>query len=346
MKENNSSSYNIESDDKSSSRKSDHIELAFQSAVAKDQLNNRFNYEPMFSGHGQDTDLSINFLGKELKCPIWISSMTGGTEKAKVINKNLAKICGKFGMGMGLGSCRQLLFDDSRIHEFDIRDELNNQPFYANLGIAQIEKLLQEKEEYRIDDLLKTLSADGLIIHINPLQEWMQPEGDRYKIPPIETIKTLLQKAEYPIVVKEVGQGFGPRSINELLKLPIKALDLAGFGGTNFSKLELLRSDKIRYNAFKEVYNLGHSCEEMLEIINNLYLNEGEDLSCKQIIFSGGIRNFLDGYYFISKSKMKSIYAQASGFLKYATDYESLLDHVECQIEGLKMANSFLTIKN
>lgn len=346
MSKTNHKSYNIEDDLTASSRKSDHISMAFKSAVENSDMDSRFNYEPMLSGHANvEEDISINFLNKKMNAPLWVSSMTGGTVKASIINKNLAKVCGKFGLGMGLGSCRQLLFDDARIKEFDVREFMPNQPLFTNLGIAQVEKLLLESEVSRITVLIKKLNADGLIVHINPLQEWMQPEGDRYFTPPIETIGKLLNEVDFPIIVKEVGQGFGYKSLEALLKMPIAAIDLAGFGGTNFSKLELLRSDQVRYNAFKGVFNLGHTCYEMVDNLNVLLSESKDEFNCQEIIFSGGIKTFLDGFYFIKKSKMKSIYAQASGFLKYAMDYEALVDHVGYQLEGLKMANKLLTIK-
>ncbi|NNF22264.1 MAG: type 2 isopentenyl-diphosphate Delta-isomerase [Saprospiraceae bacterium] len=335
-----------EADNQASSRKEDHIDLAFKSAVAVTQADARFYYEPMLKGHPDDTlDISLGFLNKRMQYPIWVSSMTGGTEKAKRINHNLGRICGEFGLGMGLGSCRQLLYEDKRIEEFDIRDQMKDQPLFVNLGIAQIEELTEGKALDRIDELISKLRADGLIIHINPLQEWLQPEGDRIKTSPFNLISKLLEVVDYPVIVKEVGQGFGPESLRKLMQLPLAAVDLAGFGGTNFSKLELLRSDEIKLNAYKDVFNLGHSCEQMLEWIEQIKSKNPSGIKCEKIIFSGGIRNFLDGYYFIKKCSHPSFYAQASSFLKYALDYEALRRHVILQIEGLKMAHAFLDVK-
>ncbi|NNE27801.1 MAG: isopentenyl-diphosphate delta-isomerase, partial [Saprospiraceae bacterium] len=244
-----------------------------------------------------------------------------------------------------LGSCRQLLYEDTRLHEFDVRQFMPDQPICINLGIAQIEEMIDSKEIYQIHILAEKLKADGLIVHINPLQEWLQPEGDLIKRPPIETLHTLLDVIQIPVIVKEVGQGFGLESLKALLALPIAAVDLAGFGGTNFSKLELMRSDEIRYNSYKDLFNIGHACGEMVEWINAIKEETPENIRCEQIIFSGGIKNFLDGYYFIKKCKHPSFYAQASGFLKYAMDIEDLRKHATLQIEGYKLANAMLTIK-
>ena len=93
-----------------SDRKKDHIELAFKSAIANQD--SRFYYEPLFAGHPEGNLPERSFVGKKLLAPIWISSMTGGTKEAATINKNLAKVCGQYGLGMGLGSCRIILESD------------------------------------------------------------------------------------------------------------------------------------------------------------------------------------------------------------------------------------------
>jgi len=337
----------VESDSQAASRKEDHIDMAFKSVSFPEEVDKRFYYEPMLSGHERvDLDLSTSLAGKKLKYPIWVSSMTGGTEKAKQINFNLAKLCGEYGLGMGLGSCRQLLYEDRRTDEFDVRSLMPDAPLMVNLGIAQIEELLNKKETALIKTLIAKLSADGLIIHINPLQEWMQPEGDRIKNPPIDTVLELLSEADYPIIVKEVGQGFGAASIKALLSLPLEALDLAGFGGTNFSKLELLRSDELRYDSYKSILRIGHTCEEMIQHINSFKQTSPESIQCQKVIISGGMKGFLDGYYHMQKCTLPSIYAQASGFLKYALDYDQLKAYAELQIEGLQMAHALLRVRN
>jgi len=176
------------------------------------------------------------------------------------------------------------------------------------------------------------------------LQEWLQPEGDQISAPPLESIKTLLGECDYPIIVKEVGQGFGQASISALLRLPLEALDLAGFGGTNFSKLELLRSDDMRMASLGPVLNIGHTCEEMIQHINELK-NQTFEMHCKQIIISGGVRGFLDGYYYMEKCQMPNLYAQASGFLKHALDYNELKRYMDIQIQGLRTAYALLRVK-
>jgi isopentenyl-diphosphate Delta-isomerase len=115
---------------------------------------------------------------------MWVSSMTGGTKMAHTINHNLARACKEFRIGMGLGSCRKLLDDDTYFEDFNLRPIMGDDlPLFANLGIAQVEILLAENKLDQIKRLVEKLQADGLIIHINPLQEWMQPEGQQDSTP-------------------------------------------------------------------------------------------------------------------------------------------------------------------
>ena len=317
-------------------RKKDHITLAAKSQTDKNAIDSRFYYEPMFATHTNNNIKEIEFAGKKMKYPIWISSITGGTDKANKINTNLAKAANKFGLGMALGSCRSILNKNERFTDFDLRKTIGNeQPFYANLGIAQIEKLIANNNTSQISELISKLNVDGLFVHINPLQEAFQPEGDKFKTSPIKTLETLLSKIDTNIFVKEVGQGFGPKSIEALLNLPIKGIEFGAFGGTNFSKLELLRSE----NANPLTY-VGHTIDEMIDFIN---LNSYHK---KEIIISGGIKSYLDGYYYTNKVNAKAVYGQAYIMMKYASEsYDKLENFIKQEIEGLQLANSLLKIR-
>src|SRR5688572_18280234 len=182
-------------------RKQDHIDLAFESDMANRGADHRFYYEPMLAAHpAPGHDLQVSFLGKKLSAPLWVSSMTGGTEMAFDINRRLAASCARFKLGMGLGSCRPLLENLDRINDFNMRDIMGpDLPLFANLGIAQVEKLLAVGRISDIIQLVELLRADGLIVHINPLQEWLQPEGDHIEQPPMETLHQLLAQVNFPI---------------------------------------------------------------------------------------------------------------------------------------------------
>jgi len=329
-------------------RKKDHINLAFQAKTGMEEIDRRFFYEPLMAKHPVTGLVPFKFLGKMLRAPIWVSSMTGGTRLAGQINRNLAQVCREFGLGMGLGSCRPLLESDDHFSDFDIRDTIGNDlPFYANLGIAQLEEMVLKDDISPVDQLIEKLRADGLIIHVNPLQEWLQPEGNLFSQPPIDTIRSYLEMTSHPVIVKEVGQGMGPESLRALLELPLEAIEMAAFGGTNFAKVELLRSDEFKQQYYEPVSRIGHDAFEMTDLINEILDDNNTTVRCRQIIISGGIRSFLDGYYLINRCKLPAIYGQASGFLKYASQsYEELKKFVEYQIEGIKLARAYFVIKD
>ncbi|HMQ86434.1 MAG TPA: isopentenyl-diphosphate delta-isomerase [Flavilitoribacter sp.] len=336
-------------DPTSAERKQDHIELAFRSRVERPELDTRFSYEPILSGHPAAGVIPPSLIGgKTLKAPLWVSSMTGGTAMAGTINRNLARACSDFGLGMGLGSCRALLHSDDTLGDFAVRPVIGpDQPLYANLGIAQVEELISSDSLGKITRLIDKLEADGLIIHVNPLQEWLQPEGDRIQKPPLESIRSVLEYlGDMPVIVKEVGQGMGKESLRALLQLPLAAVDFAANGGTNFARLELMRSTEEMQEIYGPLALVGHSAEEMVDLTNELALELGERLACRRVIISGGITNFLDGYYLVQKSSLTAIYGQASGFLKHARgDYQDLFRYTESVVKGLEMAYAFLSVK-
>jgi isopentenyl-diphosphate Delta-isomerase len=333
-----------DTDPTAESRKADHIELAFKAQVQASLLDTRFHYEPFTAAHPAEQAIPATAFGaKSLKIPVWVSSMTGGTKMARTINHNLARACREFGMGMGLGSCRSLLSSDDMLADFNVRSIIGDDlPLYANLGIAQVEMLLDSGKDGLMQELVDKLQADGLIIHVNPLQEWMQPEGDTIQRPPLETIKRVLDKAGFGVIVKEVGQGFGPVSMKELLSLPLDAIEFAANGGTNFALLELMRSDSLRRNAYESITRVGHDAWEMLDMVRKIK-EGGHSVKARQLIVSGGIGTFLDGYYAVRTSPMSAVYGQASRFLAYAReDYESLHQYLTLQQKGLALAYTYL----
>jgi len=326
-------------------RKKDHIELAFNSQTALPEMDQRFHYEPMLNAHPKGGLPAITLLGKVQRIPVWVSSMTGGTALAGTINRNLAMACNEFGMGMGLGSCRIIMDDDTYFEDFNMRQIIGDDlPLWANLGIAQVEELVRRGKTSLASDLVEKLRADGLIVHINPMQEWFQPEGDRLHAAPIETLKRLLDQFPHPVIVKEVGQGIGPLSMRELLKLPLQAIEFAAFGGTNFAKVELLRDTNANRSLFEPLSLIGEDVYSMLDVVNELVKEEAP--ACKELILSGGVKTFLDGYYLVEKSTLPAVYGMASAFLKHAReDYAQLREFVAAQVKGLEMAYSYLTLR-
>lgn len=330
-------------------RKADHLFLTDQAQTISSKCDQRFDYEPLFATHptADEWQRPTNFLGKTLRAPLWISSMTGGTKEANHINQNLARVAAEFGLGFGLGSCRSLLEGDSRLSDFDHRATLGNDlPFYANLGVAQIEQYQAQNAQDKIHALVEKLRADGLIIHINPLQEWFQPEGDRFTRPPLETIERFVASAPYKVIVKEVGQGMGPRSLAALMKLNLAAIEFGAFGGTNFAQLERLRGISDENHGEEGLHFVGHTASEMLTEVNQILDQNDTSLGCRSFIISGGIRSPLQAHVLLEKCREAAVYAQAKPFLDHARgDYELLRNFVRSQLLELEMARRFLVVR-
>jgi isopentenyl-diphosphate Delta-isomerase len=325
-------------------RKTDHLNLALESQTGIATNDNRFIYEPLFSSHIQNDIPQITIAGKKQRVPLWVSSMTGGAEYAGVINKNLARACNEYGLGMGLGSCRVLLENNRYLSHFDLRKYLGDKvPFFANLGISQIEKSIRTQTVQQVVDMVNRLKADGLIIHINPLQELLQPEGDVIEVPPIDTIHEFQRLAAIPLIVKEVGQGLGYESLKALLQLPLEAVEFGAYGGTNFARIELERSLPMKKKLFEPLAYVGNDAYSMMDWVNQIV--ESGEVNTKALIVSGGLKTYLDGYYFLQKSKLPAVYGHASAFLAYAReDYEQLSEFVSYQLKGLQTAYSYLRL--
>ena len=153
----------IQKDSMQETRKRDHIELTQKSQTVRADVDSRFYYEPILSAHpNSQIDVSTHFLGKKMAAPFWISSMTGGVGEARHINQNLARVCREFSLGMGLGSCRVLLESDQYFEDFNLRPILGSElPFFANLGIAQLETLVIDGETNKIFDFKNVLNSIG-----------------------------------------------------------------------------------------------------------------------------------------------------------------------------------------
>ena len=331
-------------------RKRDHIHLALE-GQGFPSGDSRFYYEPLFGHHNLDEiDLSRRFLGKIFKAPLWISGMTGGVEEGRLINQRLARGVAQLGLGMGLGSFRPLLEGRRSFEDFNVRPILGpHRVLFGNIGISQVDILLKEGRVGILQAIMEDLQCDGMVVHINPLQEWNQPEGNCLFRSPFSILEEFLGEFQAPVLVKEVGQGMGPRSLQALMDLPLAAIELSGFGGTNFTRLEWERGrrqgeGKEKDKGHGELAGVGHGAKEMIYWINQR--SSVSSTKCREFIISGGIRSFLDGYYLMKKLKAPCIYGQAAAVLKRAiVSQEELNAYLSSQIDGLKMAHSFLQVQ-
>lgn len=322
-------------------RKDHHIAFGPQSQSAVNDIDPRFNYEPLFVCTENQQLNPINFFDQQLEFPLWISSMTGGAQKAADINKNLAAACAHFGLGMGLGSLRPLMQERRMLSDYQLREIAGAKtPLYGNLGIAQLHSYLENGEITKFMDLCSKLDLDGLFIHVNPLQEWYQPEGDRFPQAPIQTLMKFKEVYKGVLFVKEVGQGMGPRSLNALIDLGVDGIELASFGGTNFSKLENSRRESALPS---DLCNVGHTHQQMMNNLSGLL--KGREKG-PMIIVSGGVRSMLDAHYYQLKYDFPSIVAMGTPLMEKAILGEKELFNF---IENLKseylMARACLELK-
>lgn len=231
-----------------------------------------------------EIDLSTDFLGKPLKAPILISSMTGGFDLGRKVNRNLALAAQKLGLAMGVGSQRVALEEESAADSFKVRDLAPDILLLGNLGAVQL------NYGYTVDHCRKAvrmIQADGLILHLNVLQEAVQPEGNRNFKGLTDKIASVCRELEVPVVAKEVGSGISAGVALRLRRAGVRAIDVAGRGGTSWYVVEAERAAR-RGQAMELTFaDWGIPTDEALVQVRRAV----PDL---EIVASGGIRSGLD----------------------------------------------------
>lgn len=266
-------------------RKNEHVEI-----VASDESMDRrkFYFDSIRLTHRAlpeinlaDVDPSVEFCGKKLSFPFMISSMTGGSgEELRTINHNLAAAAQAEGVAMGVGSQRVMFDDPEAAASFDLRDVASDALLFSNLGAVQLNYGMTTGQ---IQSAIDVLKADGLILHLNPLQEAVQPEGDTDFSNLWKKMAELFQTLEVPVIVKEVGAGISCADAELLIKAGVKFIDVAGAGGTSWSRIEGARSEDA---ALGECFqDWGIPTPEVLWSLSDLDVT---------LIASGGIRTGID----------------------------------------------------
>ena len=186
-----------------------------------------------------DLDTTARFLNRDLHLPFMVSCMTGGYAGARVINQKLAEVCEETGIAMGVGSQRQAL-EDNRYHKtFTIvREAAPSVPVIGNVGAAEVAMLTTVDPMKRLVDMLH---ADALAVHLNPLQEFLQPEGSPAFHGVLVGIARLVNELPVPVIVKEIGAGISSDVARRLLDVGVRYIDVAGSGGTSWAGVEALR---------------------------------------------------------------------------------------------------------
>lgn len=186
-------------------------------------------------------DCSVDFLGKRLDAPIMISAMTGGTALGKEINLKLAETAQQKRVAFALGSCRPILKNEASVDTFRVREVAPDIPVIANIGGVQ----LNEYSDEQIASLISKTEADSLAIHLNPLQEAIQPEGDVDFVGVLARIASVCESVDVPVIVKETGAGINGSVAIKLFEAGAAYVESSGRGGTSWSKVEYERGGKL-----------------------------------------------------------------------------------------------------
>ena len=226
-----------------SKRKSDHIRINLQDDVQSgigNGLNKyRFTHEALPEINLSDINTKVELFGKNLSAPILISSMTGGTPEAELLNINLAQAAQECKIAMGVGSQRAAIEDSELAGTFEIRKIAPDVLLFANLGAIQLNNGLTLNDCQIAIDMI---CADGLILHLNPLQESLQDGGNTNFSGLAAKIEEICRKIPIPVIVKEVGWGISKRTAKLLFECGVAAIDVAGAGGTSWSQVEMYSS--------------------------------------------------------------------------------------------------------
>ena len=225
-------------------RKAEHIRICLESDVQfKTQGSGfdryQFSHSCLPELDYQDIDLTTKLLGKQLGAPILISSMTGGTQQAKEINYRLAEAAQEYKLAMGVGSQRVAIEKPDVAATFQVRKIAPDILLLANIGAVQLNYRYGIAECVRAVELLE---ADALILHLNPLQECIQPHGDTNFKGLLDRIATVCQQLSVPVIIKEVGNGISASTARQLIAAGVSGIDVAGAGGTSWAKVESERA--------------------------------------------------------------------------------------------------------
>jgi len=274
---------------KTQKRKKEHLEICLDTesvtSASGTGLNRyRFVHNALPELDIDEIDLSTTFLGKRLQAPILISSMTGGFDLARKVNRNLAAAAQRLGLAMGVGSQRVAVEEPSAAASFEVRDVAPDILLLGNLGAVQL------NYGYTVEQCRRAVSmigADALILHLNVLQEAVQLEGNRNFKGLGEKIAAVCRDLEVPVIAKEVGNGISVDAATRLQRAGVKALDVAGYGGTSWSAVEAQRAVKQGKRPDTAFAAWGIPTEEAIVSVR-------QALPDIQLIASGGVRSGVD----------------------------------------------------
>ena len=229
-----------------------------------------------------DVEVSTTFLGLALRAPLLISSMTGGTARSAEINRRLARSAEAAGIAFALGSGRAMLEDAALAPTFDVRVVAPNVVLFANLGAVQLNYGVRTDDARRLVD---ALDANGLYVHLNPLQEAIQPGGDTNFRALEPKLAALCAALDVPVIAKSVGSGIAPSTAARLIECGVAAIDVAGAGGTSWARVEGKRSGDAARERIAEAFgDWGYATPRATAAVRAA-------LPAVPLVASGGIRD-------------------------------------------------------
>jgi isopentenyl-diphosphate delta-isomerase len=286
---------------KISSRKQQHVELTVARDVSFRAKTAGFEQWEFLHNALPELNLSevnpsVEFFGKVMSLPLIISSMTGGYGDAERINRTLATVCRTKKIGMGVGSQRQALENSTFQRSYSVvREVAPDIPIIGNIGAAEVARLHDVSPVLKLIEMIR---ADAFAVHLNPLQEMLQPEGNPEFSGVLRGIEMLAHNLPIPVIVKEIGAGISADVARRLLNVGVSIIDVAGAGGTSWAGVEILRRNKgkrgrtatIPRDFSENFWDWGIPTVDALRQVCNLK-NQHPLL---KVIASGGIHNGLD----------------------------------------------------
>ncbi len=321
-------------------RKKDHIKFTVdgQAQYAKPTGFEKYNFihNALPEVNLDDVSTKAELLGRTFSFPLFISSMTGGFTEAGQVNAIIAEFCELKNLPFGVGSQRAMLEDGSLTDTFSIvRKKAPNAFICANIGGVQ---LIGGLDESSVKSMIESIEADAVIVHLNPLQELMQPEGDRNFKGVLYGIEHLVSNTSIPVIVKETGAGISQSVAKKLINVGVSVIDVAGAGGTSWAKVENLRESNSEPDFDFDEW--GISTTDCLIGVSGL--TEDQEF---EIISSGGIRSAFDigksiclgadftasAQPFIKAISEKGIEGVSTLFYKWEKDLKIILTLLGCQ---------------
>ena len=314
-------------------RKADHIRINLEEDVSFPNLTTgleryRLMHQALPELDMDQVKTDIEVLDQVLQAPLLISSMTGGTPEAERINLNLAQAAEAAGIAMGLGSQRVALEDPQQMRTFQVRRAAPNILLFANLGAVQLNRGYTVEHCQRAVDMVE---ADALILHLNPLQEALQADGDVHWAGLARKIETVCNKLSVPVIAKEVGWGISPQTARLLVNSGVAAIDVAGSGGTSWAEVEYHRAEDPRLQRLaREFADWGIPTADSLVMVR-------EALPDIPLFASGGLRTGIDIAKCIALGA--DLAGIAAPFLKAAAvSAETVYNEIQAVIRSLRVA--------